>query len=91
MSAVIPSDSAFADINLDLHSVVTQHDVLDGDFGGRARQDFIPDRQIAQLRIPPHSIEAESSVLGACCSTMALGTGWGICSRTTISTAMSTD
>ncbi len=64
MSAVIPSDSAFADINLDLHSVVTQHDVLDGDFGGRARQDFIPDRQIAQLRIPPHSIEAESSVLG---------------------------
>jgi replicative DNA helicase len=26
--------------------------------------DYIPDRQIAQLRIPPHSIEAESSVLG---------------------------
>ncbi len=26
--------------------------------------DFPPDRQIAQLRIPPHSIEAESSVLG---------------------------
>ena len=25
---------------------------------------FPPDRQIAQLRIPPHSIEAESSVLG---------------------------
>ncbi len=23
-----------------------------------------PDRQIAQLRVPPHSIEAESSVLG---------------------------
>ena len=23
-----------------------------------------PDRQVAQLRIPPHSIEAESSVLG---------------------------
>ena len=23
-----------------------------------------PDRQIAQLRIPPHSIEGESSVLG---------------------------
>ena len=37
---------------------------LDGDFGGRVSQDFIPDRQIAQLRIPPHSIEAESSVLG---------------------------
>ena len=26
--------------------------------------DFLPDRQVAQLRIPPHSIEAESSVLG---------------------------
>ena len=26
--------------------------------------DQIPDRQVAQLRIPPHSIEAESSVLG---------------------------
>ena len=26
--------------------------------------DFGPDRQVAQLRIPPHSIEAESSVLG---------------------------
>src|SRR5512142_2478633 len=26
--------------------------------------DFPRDRQIAQLRIPPHSIEAESSVLG---------------------------
>ena len=25
---------------------------------------FIPDRQVAQLRIPPHSVEAESSVLG---------------------------
>jgi replicative DNA helicase len=25
---------------------------------------FSPDRQIAQLRVPPHSIEAESSVLG---------------------------
>ena len=26
---------------------------------------FVPyDRQIAQLRVPPHSIEAESSVLG---------------------------
>jgi replicative DNA helicase len=43
--------------------------VVGGDFGGhdvnhRKPQDFIPDRQIAQLRIPPHSIEAESSVLG---------------------------
>ena len=27
-------------------------------------EDFEPDRQIAQLRIPPHSIEGESSVLG---------------------------
>jgi replicative DNA helicase len=26
--------------------------------------DFTPDRQVAQLRVPPHSIEAESSVLG---------------------------
>ncbi len=26
--------------------------------------DYGPDRQIAQLRVPPHSIEAESSVLG---------------------------
>jgi len=26
--------------------------------------DFVPDRQIAQLRIPPHSVEAESSVIG---------------------------
>jgi len=26
--------------------------------------DFVQDRQVAQLRIPPHSIEAESSVLG---------------------------
>ena len=23
-----------------------------------------PDREVAQLRVPPHSIEAESSVLG---------------------------
>lgn len=29
-----------------------------------AAEDYIPDRQIAQLRIPPHSIEGESSVLG---------------------------
>jgi replicative DNA helicase len=59
MSAVIPSDTSLADINHDLQSAV-----VDGDFGGRVTQDFIPDRQIAQLRIPPHSIEAESSVLG---------------------------
>ena len=25
---------------------------------------FAPDREVAQLRVPPHSIEAESSVLG---------------------------
>ncbi|MEO6624714.1 MAG: replicative DNA helicase [Burkholderiaceae bacterium] len=29
-----------------------------------AIDDYGPDRQVAQLRIPPHSIEAESSVLG---------------------------
>ena len=39
-------------------------DVIGGDFGGKVSQDHFPDRQIAQLRIPPHSIEAESSVLG---------------------------
>ena len=55
-----PTDSSLADINHDLQSA----SVVDGDFGGRVSQDFIPDRQIAQLRIPPHSIEAESSVLG---------------------------
>ena len=27
-------------------------------------QDATPDRQIAQLRVPPHSVEGESSVLG---------------------------
>ncbi|MBK7655015.1 MAG: replicative DNA helicase [Betaproteobacteria bacterium] len=32
---------------------------LDADYPG-----FAPDAQVAQLRIPPHSIEAESSVLG---------------------------
>ena len=26
--------------------------------------EFLQDRQVAQLRIPPHSIEGESSVLG---------------------------
>jgi replicative DNA helicase len=59
MSAVIPTDTSLADINHDLQSVAAE-----GDFGDRISQDFIPDRQIAQLRIPPHSIEAESSVLG---------------------------
>ena len=29
-----------------------------------AVDDYGPDRQVAQLRIPPHSVEAESSVLG---------------------------
>jgi replicative DNA helicase len=29
-----------------------------------AVDDFGQDRQVAQLRIPPHSIESESSVLG---------------------------
>ena len=27
-------------------------------------EDYSPDREVAQLRIPPHSLEAESSVLG---------------------------
>ena len=58
-STMSPTDTSLADINHDL-----QNAVVDGDFGGRVSQDFIPDRQIAQLRIPPHSIEAESSVLG---------------------------
>ncbi len=37
--------------------------VFPTDFHGDV-DDFPPDRQVAQLRIPPHSIEAESSVLG---------------------------
>jgi hypothetical protein len=37
------------------------------------------DSQVAKLRVPPHSIEAESSVLAACCWTTAPGTVWGIC------------
>jgi len=28
------------------------------------QDDFVADRQVAQLRVPPHSLEAESSVLG---------------------------
>ena len=71
MSAVIPTDASLADINHAMQSAAQSdaHDevhsaVVGGDFGGRIPQDFIPDRQIAQLRIPPHSIEAESSVLG---------------------------
>jgi replicative DNA helicase len=48
----------------DIHHDDVHSAVVGGDFGGRVPQDFIPDRQIAQLRIPPHSIEAESSVLG---------------------------
>ncbi|MEY4584176.1 MAG: hypothetical protein RJB10_673 [Pseudomonadota bacterium] len=77
MSAVIPTDASLADINHAMQSAAesdTHHEdihsaVVGGDFGGRDSnsripQDFIPDRQIAQLRIPPHSIEAESSVLG---------------------------
>jgi replicative DNA helicase len=75
MSTVIPTDASLADINHAMQSAAesdVHHDahddihsaVVGGDFGGRVPQDFIPDRQIAQLRIPPHSIEAESSVLG---------------------------
>jgi replicative DNA helicase len=33
-------------------------------FPSAVPDEFPPDRQIAQLRIPPHSLEAESSVLG---------------------------
>ena len=80
MSAVIPTDASLADINHAMQSAAesdVHHDIHDdihsavvgGNFGSRDSnnripQDFIPDRQIAQLRIPPHSIEAESSVLG---------------------------
>jgi hypothetical protein len=69
---VTPAETSLSDINHELQSAA-QHEVHDdamaADFGGqdsnhRTPQDFIPDRQIAQLRIPPHSIEAESSVLG---------------------------
>ncbi len=75
MSNTLPTDASLADINHAMQSAAesdVHHDahddihsaVVGGDFGGRVSQDFIPDRQIAQLRIPPHSIEAESSVLG---------------------------
>ncbi len=73
---ISPTEVSLADINHAMQNAAQSdaHDdvhsaVVDGDFGGRDSnhripQDFIPDRQIAQLRIPPHSIEAESSVLG---------------------------
>lgn len=73
---ISPTEASLADINHAMQNAAQSdaHDdvhsaVVDGDFGGRDSnnripQDFIPDRQIAQLRIPPHSIEAESSVLG---------------------------
>jgi replicative DNA helicase len=53
----------------DIHHDDIHNEEVGGNFVGRDSsdqipQDFIPDRQIAQLRIPPHSIEAESSVLG---------------------------
>ena len=79
MSAVTPSENSFTDINHSLQNAAQDdvhggdHDavpdavagrVVEGDFGTRVSSDYIPDRQIAQLRIPPHSIEAESSVLG---------------------------
>ena len=38
---------------------------------------FPQDEQIAQLRIPPHSMEAESSVLGG----LLLDNGMGPCGR----------
>jgi hypothetical protein len=46
--------------------------------------------QIAQLRIPPHSIEAESSVLGGLLLDNTPGTASATCSPTAISTATST-
>ena len=75
MSAVTPSENSFTDINHSLQNAAQDDDlgagpdavasrVVEGDFGTRVSSDYIPDRQIAQLRIPPHSIEAESSVLG---------------------------
>ncbi len=75
MSAVTPSENSFTDINHSLQNAAQEDDhgavsddavrrVVEGDFGTRVSSDYIPDRQIAQLRIPPHSIEAESSVLG---------------------------
>jgi replicative DNA helicase len=71
MSAVIPSERSVSDINRDLQS--DYHPDIDHDHGvgdvhahlpDMPLQEFIPDKQIAQLRIPPHSIEAESSVIG---------------------------
>jgi hypothetical protein len=52
--------------------------------------DFGHDRQVAQLRIPPHSIESESSVLGGLLLDNAPGTGWAICWLRVTSTAMNT-
>lgn len=40
---------------------VTEQEAFDADFGADG---FPRDRQVAQLRVPPNSIEAESSVLG---------------------------
>ena len=39
---------------------------------------LIDDPQLSQLRVPPHSLEAESSVLGGLHWTMPPGTGWPI-------------
>jgi replicative DNA helicase len=41
--------------------------------------DFSPDRQVAQLRVPPHSIEANPACWAGCCWTTAPGTGWVTC------------
>ena len=46
--------------------------VFSTDFPGDV-DDFPLDRQVAQLRIPPHSIEAESSVLGGLLANPATG------------------
>ena len=40
---------------------------------------YLADDDVARLRVPPHSIEAEQSVLAACCSTTAHGTARATC------------
>jgi replicative DNA helicase len=63
MSAILDPERSLSDIN---HDLAHEADA-DRDHGAQhsfSLSDSIPDRQVAQLRIPPHSIEAESSVIG---------------------------